>query len=122
MNNAQYGLPFTHSEVWLSQSGVAYRADAQRPPAEPCVNSPVQAIQNSYCHEQAIEVEAIEVKAIEVEALQTEAVEMQAIEMQRIVHEQPVQSNSAQSSVQPISAQNSNAGLLDIGFWLNLPE
>ncbi|MBW4660563.1 MAG: hypothetical protein KME15_17975 [Drouetiella hepatica Uher 2000/2452] len=118
MNNAQYGLPFTHSEVWLSQSGAAYRADAQRPPAEPCVNSPVHIIQNSYRHEQAIEVEVIEV-----EALQTEAVEMQAIEMQRIVHEvQPVQSNSAQSSVQPIPAQDPNPGLLDIGFWLNLPE
>ncbi len=118
MNDAQYGLSASNSEVWLSQSaGVAYHANAQRHQAEPYVNRPVQKIQNSYHQEQAIEVETIEV-----ETLHAEPVEMQAIEMQRIAHEvQPVKS-PVQLPIQASPVQDPNPGLLDIGFWLNLPE
>ena len=116
MNDAQYGLSASNSEVWSQSAGVAYRK-AQRHQAEPCTNKPVQRIQNSYHQEQAIEVEAIEI-----ETLHTEPTEVQAIEMQRMAHEvQPVKS-PVRLPTQASPAQDSNPGLLDIGFWLNLPE
>jgi hypothetical protein len=113
MKDTQHTL---NSEAWLSQStGISYRAERQHPPVEPNTHRPIQKIQSQYHHRE----QAIEVEAIEIETIPTEAIERTTIEMQCIAYEiKPVQSSPIQTS----SEQNSNPGLLDIGFWLNLPE
>ena len=124
MNNTQkYGLSSANSEVWRSQSsGFTYRVATQRhamQPTEPTITRKAQKNQNAYSEAQAIDVAAIEVEAIDI-AL--EMIEMEVTELQRMACEsQPV---SSEPDPTPAHNQNSSAnpGLLDIGFWLNLPE
>lgn len=90
-------------------------------PTEPTLTRKAQKNQTSYPEAQAIDVAAIEVEAI---GVALEMIEMEVTELQRMAYEsQPVPSEP--DPTPPLAqTQNSSAnpGLLDIGFWLNLPE
>ncbi|MBI4785399.1 MAG: hypothetical protein HY785_29455 [Oscillatoriophycideae cyanobacterium NC_groundwater_1537_Pr4_S-0.65um_50_18] len=121
----KYGLSPANSEAWHSQSsGFTYRTAAQRhpmQPTEPAITRKAQKNQNSYPEAQAIDVAAIEVEAI---GVALEMIEMEVTELQRMAYESQPASSEPDPTPTPAQNQNTNAnpGLLDIGFWLNLPE